>query len=75
VRKVEEYKRHPAIRHIILIEPGEISVTRLSRMGDGSWSDTTVVDLAGTLTLEPPGVELPLAEIYEGLGPLEPATA
>lgn len=75
VRKIEEYKRHPAIRHIVLVEPGEISVTRLSRSGDGTWTDTTYVDLADMLMLDPPGVELPLAEIYEGLGPLEPGTA
>lgn len=73
VRKVEEYKRHPAIRHIILIEPAIVSVTRLSREADGSWSDTTHVDLADTLAIDPPGVELPLAEIYEGLSPADDA--
>lgn len=73
VRKVEEYKRHPAIRHIVLIEPAIVSVTRLSREADGSWSDTTHSDLTDTLSIDPPGVELPLTEIYEGLSPADDA--
>ncbi len=73
VRKVEQYKRHPAIRHIVLIEPAIVSVTRLSREVDGSWSDTTHSDLNDTLSIDPPGVELPLTEIYEGLSPVEDA--
>ena len=71
VRKVEEYKRHPAIHHIVLIEPSIVSVTRLSRESDGGWSDATHVSLDDVLTLDPPGVELPLTEIYEGLSPAE----
>lgn len=74
VRKVEEYKRHPAVRHIVLIEPGIVNVTRLTREADGSWSDTTHVDLDATLAIDPPGVELPLTEIYEGLSPADDAT-
>lgn len=73
VRKIEEYKRHPAIRHIILIEPGVVSVTCLSSDAAGVWSDRTLTRLAETLTLDPPGVGLPLTEIYEGLSPTEDA--
>jgi Uma2 family endonuclease len=71
VRKIEEYKRHPAIRHIILIEPSVVSVTRLTRDIDGGWTDTTLVRLSDSLALDPPGVALPLTEIYEGLSPAE----
>jgi Uma2 family endonuclease len=75
VRKVEEYKRHPAIHHIVLIEPSVVSVTRLSRCDDRTWSDVTFARLADTLALDPPGVALPLTEIYEGLSPVEEAAA
>ena len=67
VRKIEEYQRHPGIRHVVLIEQAEVSVTRLTREGTGVWSETTLTDLSDTLALEPPGVTLPLAEIYEGV--------
>jgi Uma2 family endonuclease len=73
VRKIEEYKRHPAIRHIVMIEPSVVSVTRLSRDANGEWMDTTLVRLADTLSLNPPGVTLPLTEIYEDLSPVEEA--
>jgi Uma2 family endonuclease len=75
VRKIEEYKRHPAIRHIVLIEPAVVSVTRLSRDAYGAWADTTLVRLADSLSLDPPGVVLSLTDIYEGLSPAEDAEA
>jgi Uma2 family endonuclease len=75
VRKVEEYKRHPAIRHIVLIEPAVVSVTRLSREADGAWLDMTLIRLSDSLNLEPPGITLTLRDIYEGLSPAEDAEA
>lgn len=67
VIKLEEYKRHPAIRHIVLIEPGSVSVTHFTRGANAPWSDATITDIAETLSIDPPGVELPLTEIYEGI--------
>jgi Uma2 family endonuclease len=67
VIKLEEYKRHPAIRHIVLLEPGFISVTHFTRGVDAPWVETTLTDVGLTLSIDPPGVVLPLTEIYEGV--------
>jgi Uma2 family endonuclease len=65
VRKLEEYRHHPAIRYIVLIEQATVSVTQLSRDVLGAWGETTLTDMTDTLHLDPPGVVLPLVEIYE----------
>ena len=73
VSKIEEYKRNPAIMHIVLIEPAVITITVLSRGVDGLWTDRTLTDLSDVLVLDPPKVELALTEIYEGTLDGEPA--
>ena len=63
--KLEEYRKHPTLRHILLIDPDSISAKLYSRPEGGAWSD---VDLQGgdaRIALTAIEVDLPLAEIYE----------
>jgi Uma2 family endonuclease len=57
-RKVEEYKRHPTLASILLVET--------LRLGDG-WDIETFEGLDAVIALPEIGATLSLAEIYDGL--------
>ena len=68
VRKAEEYRQVPSLRHILLIEPGSAHVAVWSRTGAESvWTSADFMGLDGTIDLPGIGVQLPLASIYEGI--------
>ena len=67
VHKLREYHAVPTIKRYILIEQEEIAVTVHARTGAEPWS-TTVHGDGDVLALPEIGVELPVADLYEGAG-------
>jgi Uma2 family endonuclease len=70
-KKIDEYRHHGTIRHIVLVEQDVIGIVVLSRGADGDWTVSNFDELDQTLRFDAPSVELPLTEIYEGV-PLTP---
>ena len=69
IRKADEYRQLESLRHYVVIEPLTVHVTVWSRADDGSWP-TTPADhksLDAMVGLPAIGVELPVAEIYDGV--------
>ncbi|MCJ2079686.1 Uma2 family endonuclease [Methylobacterium sp. J-090] len=65
-RKVEEYKRHPTLAYILLIEtlkPQALLYTR----GNDAWEIEAFEGLEAVIALPAIGASLALADIYEGL--------
>jgi Uma2 family endonuclease len=65
--KLDEYRRHPSLRHILLIDPDIVAAKLYSRPDEGAWSD---VDLAGRdaiIDFAAIGISLPLGALYERL--------
>lgn len=65
--KLEEYRRHPSLRHILLIDPDSISAKLYSRPEDGAWSDVDLLGTEARIDLTAIDVDLPLGDIYERL--------
>lgn len=66
LRKAEEYRALPSLRHIVVIEPDRAEVLVWTRGGDGTWpapEGRTGLDAA--VDLPAVAVSLPMAEIYE----------
>ena len=72
IDKVREYTSLPSVRRYVLLEQDRVAATVLER-GDGHWI-TAVVTGDAVLHMPEIGVELPLAELYDG-GALDPAPA
>lgn len=66
VVKLREYRSVPSVRRYVMLEQDEALATVVARTETG-WS-IDQVDAAGTLALPEIGVEIPLAELYEGIG-------
>jgi Uma2 family endonuclease len=65
--KLDEYRRHPTLRHILLVDPDSVAAKLYSRPDEGPWS---AVDLLGKDALiELPAIQtsLPLAALYDRL--------
>lgn len=65
-RKVEEYKRHPTLAYILLVETLKPQALLYRRLGDG-WDIETFEGLDAVIALPEIGATLSLAEIYDGL--------
>jgi hypothetical protein len=63
----EEYKRLETVRHYIVACQDAPLLKLWARGEDGVWSDDYLEGLDAILPLEALGIELPLAEIYEGV--------
>ena len=66
VRKSDEYRQLPSVRHIVLIEPDRAKVLVCSSDGE-TWSSETIEGRDATLELPAIDVSLPLVEIYAGV--------
>ncbi len=66
-RKLEEYKGVASLMHVALIDPDKPIVLLFSRRDDGVWGHEELQGLDAALPLAAISVDLPLAEIYEGL--------
>lgn len=67
-RKLEEYKRHPSLAYILLLETRAPKATLYRRTDDGDWETQDFEGLDATIPLPLIGASLPLREVYEGLG-------
>lgn len=68
VRKAEEYKSLPSVRHIVLIEPDRRRAWMWSREGEGAaWTYQDVEGEDGLLVLSAIGVDLAFSVIYDGV--------
>ncbi|MDB5645973.1 Uma2 family endonuclease [Methylobacterium sp.] len=65
-RKVEEYKRHPTLAYILLVETLKPQALLYRRSGEG-WDIETFEGLQAVVDLPDVGATLPLADIYDGL--------
>ena len=65
--KLNEYQRHPSLRTIVHIDPGNLDVLVYTRGANGLW-DTERLERAEDRVLVPgTPVALPLAAIYDGV--------
>lgn len=64
--KLEEYKRHPSLRYILLLET-VAPVALLYRREAEGWRPELLEGLDAVIALPEIGAELALAEIYDGL--------
>ena len=64
-RKLSEYRAIPTVRRCILLEQDSMFATVIAR-GDAGW-EHTLIGPGSTLALPEIAVELPLAELYDGL--------
>ena len=65
--KLDEYRRHPAMRHVLLIDPDAVAAKLYSRPEDGEWSDVELLGRDAIVELNAIGVTLPLAALYDRL--------
>lgn len=68
--KLHEYRAMPSVMHYVLVAQDVMRVEVYSR-AEGAWRYVELGEPAALLTLDPPGITVALAEIYEGveLGP------
>jgi len=65
--KLDEYRRHPSLRHILLVDPDSVAAKLYSRPDEGAW---TAVDLLGEdaiVDLSAIEISLPLGTLYDRL--------
>lgn len=65
-RKLEEYRRHPTLRAILLLDTRWPEAT-LHRRGDDGWEAEDYSGLEAVIPLPEIGASLALADLYEGL--------
>ena len=64
--KVREYLAVPSIRYYVIVEQNSAGLTVLERREDDTWMATTLTG-EDTLRLRAPDLEVPVAELYEGV--------
>lgn len=67
LRKIDEYKSMPFLRHIVLLEQDRPHATLWSRIGRADWDEATVAGITATVGLPGIGIELPMPDIYKGV--------
>ena len=65
--KFTYYKSIPSLREYILVAPDRAHITHLVLRDGGEWTIEDVLDIDGVLTLPTFGVDVPLADIYQGV--------
>lgn len=66
VRKLEEYKQHPTIDAILLLDTRRVDATLYRRTGAG-WAEEAYGDRSAVIALPTIGAVLALADVYEGI--------
>jgi Uma2 family endonuclease len=65
--KLDEYRRHPHLRHILLVDPDAVAARLYSRVDDGEWTDANLAGEDAVIDLPAIDVTLPLIALYERL--------
>jgi len=63
--KLEEFKRHPTLRHILLVDPDMASAKLYSRPEGGAWTDTDLVGKDAIIDFAAIEVSFSLGVLYE----------
>jgi len=67
ITKVREYAAVPSIRRYVILESSSVGLMVMERSSPGQVWQTTVLTKDDTLRMPEIGIEIPVAEIYEGL--------
>jgi Uma2 family endonuclease len=70
--KLREYHAVASIRRYVILEQESIGLTVFTRSGDEPWTASVLIE-GDTLALPEIGIEIPVAEFYEGILFDEPA--
>ncbi|MFI5016191.1 MAG: Uma2 family endonuclease [Hyphomicrobiales bacterium] len=65
--KLDEYRRHPTIRHVLLIDPDMIAAKLYSRPREGESGDVELLGRDAVIELSEIDVSLPLGTLYARL--------
>jgi len=63
--KLEEYRRHPNLRHILLVDPDSIAAKLYSRPANGEWTDASLIGWDAVIDFVAIEVAMPLGTLYE----------
>jgi Uma2 family endonuclease len=63
--KLEEYRRHPTIRHILLVDPAAVRAVHYRRGADGAWEDVELAGREAAIDFAAIEVSLPLGALYD----------
>jgi Uma2 family endonuclease len=63
--KLEEYRRHPSMRHVLLVDPDTMSAKLCSRAEGGDWTDADLIGKEAIIELAAIDVALALGALYE----------
>lgn len=66
-QKLQEYRAIPSLRHYLLVSQDRALVEVYSRREGGEWVYATLEGPDAALALDPPGLELSLADVYAGV--------
>ena len=65
ITKLDEYRRHPSLRHILLIDPDSIRARHYSRPEGGEWIDEALTGAEARVDLGAVEVTLALGALYD----------
>ena len=65
--KLDEFRRHATLRHILLVDPDSIAAKLYSRPEGGEWSAVDLLGADAVVDLEAIEAELPLGTLYDRL--------
>lgn len=64
---LEDDRRHPSLRHSLLVDPDTIAAKLYSRPEGGAWGDVDLIGRDARIDFDAVGVSPPLAALYERL--------
>ena len=65
ITKLEEYRRHPTIRHILLVDPDAARALHFARPEGGEWTDVELSGREAVIDFTAIEVSLPLGALYD----------
>lgn len=63
--KLGEFKRHPTLRHILLVDPDLVEAKLYSRPEGGEWEESDLAGKGAVIEFDAIGISLPLGLLYE----------
>ena len=63
--KLDEYRRHPTIRHILMVDPEAVRAAHYRRGADGAWEDVELIGREAAIDFAAIDVSLPLGALYD----------